>query len=222
MVWGWQLWLSPRPTRRTRTPAEPRMLSVDDAALYEFNYEDGGRLFVRETHYADNPSVKAGLSGPPLHIHLRQTEFFEVEQGILVVVRNEQESVLTKEDGVVVIPPGTRHRFWAHSSNKGDLVFKVHAEPHEAEHGFDEAYLRNALGYLRDCQREKLEPSVFQLALFGCMSETVLTPPFWVPLWILSLLHHVLAYWIAAPLLGYQATYPEYSKEDQGDTHKWD
>ena len=84
------------------------MPSVGDAALYEFNYEENGRFVVRETHYADNPAVKAGLSGPPLHIHLRQTEFFEVEKGTLVIVKNEQEHVLTQDDGVAVVPPGTR------------------------------------------------------------------------------------------------------------------
>ncbi|KAK7954817.1 hypothetical protein PG988_015511 [Apiospora saccharicola] len=203
MVRAYQLWLSPRPSRRTRTPTGPHLLSPDEAALFEFHYDENGRFFVRETHYAHKPSVRAGLSGPPLHIHLEQTEFFEVEQGVLSVVRNGQEKVVTKEEGVVVIPSGTRHRFWAHPSNQGDLVFRVHADPHETQHGFDENYIRHYLGYLRDCEREKLAPSLCQLALFACWFTTVLTPPFWVPLWILKLVHHVLGYWIGKTLLGY-------------------
>ncbi|KAI1198788.1 hypothetical protein F5X97DRAFT_333103 [Nemania serpens] len=212
MVRGWQLWLSPRPAFRTLTPAEPRLLSTHDAALYEFIYNDDHDLIVRETHYVNNPAVRAGLSGPPLHIHLDQTEFFEVEKGALVVVKNEREHVLTKNTGVVVISPGTRHRFWAHPDNEDDVVFTVRARPYDEEHGFTENYLRNAIGYLRDCERENLAPSVFQLALFGCLSDTVLTPPFWTPLWLLKMVHYALAYLIAKPLLGYQETYPEYSK----------
>jgi hypothetical protein len=66
MVRGWQLWLSPRPLRRTETPIEPRMLAPGDTALFEFLYEDDGRFIVRERHYADNKAVRDGLSGPPL------------------------------------------------------------------------------------------------------------------------------------------------------------
>lgn len=70
MMAGWQLWLSPRPLRRTNTPLEPRMFSPSDAALYEFLYDDIGRFAVRETHYADNKVVQNGLSGPPLYVPL--------------------------------------------------------------------------------------------------------------------------------------------------------
>jgi len=61
-----QLWLSPRPQRRSETPAEPQMLSWNDSALYEYLYEDDGRFVVRETHYASNKQVRDGVSGPPL------------------------------------------------------------------------------------------------------------------------------------------------------------
>jgi mannose-6-phosphate isomerase-like protein (cupin superfamily) len=39
---------------------------------------------------------------------MRQTEYFEVEQGTLAVVRNEKEVTLTKDDGMLKIPAGTR------------------------------------------------------------------------------------------------------------------
>lgn len=42
------------------------------------------------------------------HIHLRQTETFEVEQGVLGVVKNGVEYAIRKEDGPVSITPGTR------------------------------------------------------------------------------------------------------------------
>ncbi|KAG4217914.1 hypothetical protein PC116_g33606 [Phytophthora cactorum] len=115
MVYGWQLWLSPRPLRRTDTPLESRMLSPNDAALYEFLYDDDGRFVVKETHYAENKAVRDGLSGPPLHIHLRQTEYFQVQQGTLAVIKNGKEHIITKDDGVLIITPGTRQVFFPSS-----------------------------------------------------------------------------------------------------------
>ncbi|KAI0875432.1 hypothetical protein GGS24DRAFT_455177 [Hypoxylon argillaceum] len=186
MARGWQLWLSTRPQRRTETTVEPRVLSPGDAALYEFLTRDEGGLLVKETHFANNELVRKGLSGPPLHVHLHQTEYFKVLQGTLSVVKNEKEYRLTKDDGIFQILPGTRHRFWAHPSireTEENFEFHVWAEPADVDRGFDENYLRNALGYLRDCQQQGLEPSIFQMALFGWLSDTLFVAfPFYVPI----------------------------------------
>ncbi|RBQ74222.1 hypothetical protein FVER14953_08428 [Fusarium verticillioides] len=85
------------------------MLSQNGAALFEFQYERDGRLVVRETHYAENKLVQNGRSGPPLHIHCGQTEYFQVESGTLAVIGNGTKSILTKGGGVIKIPPGTRY-----------------------------------------------------------------------------------------------------------------
>lgn len=42
------------------------------------------------------------------HIHLRQKETFEVEQGVLGVEKNGVEYVIKKGDGPVSIAPGVR------------------------------------------------------------------------------------------------------------------
>lgn len=75
-------------------------------------------------------------------------------------------------------------------------------EPQGLDHGFDESFMRNFTGYLRDCERHKVAPSIFQILLFLYHSEIVLTPPFWMPVWFLVVLHHFLAYWVGAGLLG--------------------
>lgn len=62
--------------------------------------------------------------------------------------------------------------------------------------------MRNFTGYMRDCERHKVAPSVFQLLLFLYHSDMVLTPPFWTPVWFLVALHHFFAYWVGAGLLG--------------------
>ncbi|KLO99253.1 Uncharacterized protein Y057_14507 [Fusarium fujikuroi] len=221
MVRTWQLWLSPRPVTRTETPSEPRMLSQNGAALFEFHYEHGGQLVVRETHYAENKLVQDGRSGPPLHIHCGQTEYFQVESGTLAVIRNGKKSILAKGGGIIKIPPGTRyrapplstqlrridknccsHRFWAEAPVTEDLVFRVWAEPQNLDRGFDEAFLRNYLGYLRDCEEQNIQPSVFQLALLSWGGDTLLSPPWWVPLWMLSLIYFMLAHIVGRLFLG--------------------
>ena len=66
MVRSWQLWLSPRPVKRTETPVKARMPYLEDAALFEYVYEDDVLLVVKETHYAEKIAVREGRSGPPL------------------------------------------------------------------------------------------------------------------------------------------------------------
>ncbi|KAK3995688.1 hypothetical protein QBC44DRAFT_233523 [Cladorrhinum sp. PSN332] len=205
MAYRWQRWLSPRPQPKPHPPGST-MPSFLDTALYEFIYEEDGRFVVKETHDASNKLVREGKSGPPLHIHVDQTEYFQVLQGTLAAVKGNEEVSITKDDGVLAIPNGTRHRFWAHSSindTKEDLVFKVWAEPQPMERGFDESFLRNCVGYMRDCAQQGIQPSPFALVLIGSASGTVFVcPPFYVPLWILKSVQYVLGDLIGRRILG--------------------
>lgn len=103
-----------------------------------------------------------------------------------------------------------RHAFWCHESCSEDLIFKVWLTPENLDHGLDEKFMRNFDGYLVDCEKAKVAPSLFQLLLFLYDADIVLTPPFWVPLFFLKSVHHVLAHWVGHRLLGYQTSYPEY------------
>lgn len=90
------------------------------------------------------------------------------------------------------------------SGKQENLEFHVWAEPADVNRGFDENYLRNALGYLRDCQQQGLEPSIFQMALFGWLSDTLFVAfPFYVPIWMLVLIQNFLGRVIGKKLLGY-------------------
>ncbi|KAI1497645.1 hypothetical protein F5X99DRAFT_358248 [Biscogniauxia marginata] len=214
MVWAWQQRLSPRPQHRTVNTSQVSFLTSGNAALYEPLSKPGGLWYVRETHYIENPLVKAGLSGPPLHIHLQQDEYFKVEQGVLGAVKDGVEYAITKNDGIFFIPAGTRHRFWCHKSATESLVFSAWADPcKDRDHILDLNLLRNLVGYLADCDRAGLEPSPFQLILFFDDASSLLCPPFlnWMPIWLLTLVHHGLAC-IAESLLGYKTSYPEYTK----------
>lgn len=45
-------------------------VAPDNAALYETVPKPNGLWAIRETHYIENPIVKAGLSGPPLLVRM--------------------------------------------------------------------------------------------------------------------------------------------------------
>ncbi|KAK4221862.1 hypothetical protein QBC38DRAFT_491180 [Podospora fimiseda] len=213
MVNQWQQWLSPRP-QPTPHPPGSTMRSFLGTALYEFLYEEDGRFVVKETHYANNKLVREGKSGPPLHIHVDQTEYFQVLQGALGAARGNETVRFTKDDGILVIPKGIRHRFWADSSineTNEDLVFKCWADPYPMQPGFDESFLRNFIGYMRDCTTQGIQPSIFSIALIGLSSGTLfICPPFYIPVWILKSVQYVLGDIIGRRILGYQEAYPEY------------
>lgn len=62
--------------------------------------------------------------------------------------------------------------------------------------------MRNLGGYVNDCEKHKVAPSIFQVLLFLYDADIVATPPFWLPISVLMGFHHVLAYWVGAALLG--------------------
>ncbi|KAI3327607.1 hypothetical protein HD806DRAFT_483354 [Xylariaceae sp. AK1471] len=217
MTWWWQRWLSPRPSHRTNISSQSSFAAAGDAARFDVLTEGDGRWSVRETHHIENPTVKAGRSGPPLHIHLKQDEFFKVEQGILAVSLDGVKHILTKDDGVLRINSKTRHRFWSDQSATESLVFRGWTDPYDEDYILDISFLRNLQGYLADCHRESLQPSPWQLILFAYNASTVLTPPFWVPLWFLRATHYVLAIGVASSLLGYKASYQEYSGKPRSE-----
>ncbi|KAK3320795.1 hypothetical protein B0T19DRAFT_478005 [Cercophora scortea] len=222
MVYAWQLWLSPRPPQRTDTSQDAAVLGMHDDVLYNFRTDADGRRVVQETHFIKNKSVREGLSGPPLHIHPAQDETFLIKQGVFGVIKNGERLRITKESGPVTIPAGARHRFWAHEDGTEDLIFEFWMDPgpQDLDRSIDERFMRNFAGYLRDCAKAGLEPSVFQLTLMLHHSGIILSPPFWVPLWILTVLSYIAGNWIGAGLLGYKASYPEYAVEPGKDLRR--
>jgi len=102
-------------------------------------------------------------------------------------------------------PPRTcSHRFWCHKSATENLVFSAWADPcKDRDHILDVDFLRNLVGYFADCEKAGLKPSPFQLILLFYNASSLLCPPFlnWMPVWLLTWVHIVLA-WIAENVLG--------------------
>ncbi|GKT64017.1 hypothetical protein ColTof4_04435 [Colletotrichum tofieldiae] len=196
MVWAWQQWLSPRPQQRTRNNTQPSFPHLGDAALYEPLSKPDGLWYVRETHYIENPL----------------DEYFKVEQGVLGAVKNGVEYAVTKDDGIFHIPAGTR--FWSHKSATETLIFAVWLDPcKDSDYILDVNFLRNLSGYVDDCLKAGLKPSLLQIILFTENASSLLCPPFlnWMPVWLLIWVHRGLA-WFAESVLGYEKSYPEYTR----------
>lgn len=69
MVYSWQLWLSPRPTQRTKFVQQATILAEDQAIRCDFPIHKG-RKAISETHYIHKKIVRDGKSGPPLYVIL--------------------------------------------------------------------------------------------------------------------------------------------------------
>ena len=67
----------------------------------------------------------------------------------------------------------------------------------------DVNFLRHLSGYVNDCLKAGLKPSVFPLILFCENASSPLCPPFlnWMPVWLLIRIHYALA-WFAEYVLG--------------------
>jgi hypothetical protein len=115
-------------------------------------------------------------------------------------------SLISLYNQLTVGPHLDSHRFWSHPSATESLIFHGWADPcKDQDHILDANMLRNVVGYFADCHEAGLAPSAFQLILFYDNASSLLTPPGlnWMPLWLLIIVHYVLANWIAAGLLGY-------------------
>lgn len=96
------------------------------------------------------------------------------------------------------------HRFWSHKSATESLVFTIWLDPcMNADYILDVKTLRNSTSYLDDCQKAGLKPSIFQLILFWHNASSLACPPAlnWMPIWLLTGVHHVVA-WTAENVLG--------------------
>lgn len=102
-------------------------------------------------------------------------------------------------------PPWTcSHRFWSHKSASENLVFSAWADPcKDRDHIIDVNFLRNAVGYLADCEKNGLQPSLFQLILFFHNASSLLSLEIcdWMPIWLLIWIH-IAGAWIAETMLG--------------------
>lgn len=89
----------------------------------------------------------------------------------------------------------------------------IHLTPESYEN--EQRFFRNFFGYLDDCKKAKMEPSLFQLLVFLHSADTPLALPLpneWLGT-IVSRIFLILVAYFGRYVLGYQDSYPEYYEE---------
>lgn len=129
-----QLLLSPRPPR-THTASQRVVQGAHFACEAWWDLSSTGQTLAYERHFVSRAlkaqGSKAGSdTGPPLHMHLKQKEYFTVLEGEMGVELDGKDHILRPEDGEFAIPVGTIHRFWPHSGGEktGDMLIRVRVD----------------------------------------------------------------------------------------------
>lgn len=166
------------------------------------------------------PGPKSFLN-PPLHYHISQHETFQVVSGVGVfympyhpnpamrTVRVSGE-VADPELRKVHIPIGYFHRL-QNPDPEVPLVLNVRFDV--ASYANEESFFRNFFGYIEDCNKSKVSPSVFQLCIWLHAVGAPLGVPIPGPQWFKRAVSRALTTLlgpIIGGMLGYKVSYPEY------------
>ena len=193
---------------RTNTASQSRLSYEDGQSFQEFHGSSADYLM---THTLP-PSTTKTFFAPPLHHHMYQVEYFRIVSG-KGLFHLSGKQITVEKDKVITIPVGAYHRF-ENGSTTEPLVVDITLTP--PERAKEERFFRNFFGYLEDCRKAKMEPSLFQLLRFlhavdGPLALPV-PAPVWVRHWIDWAFMMVGGVMIGEWLLGYQESYKEYYK----------
>lgn len=164
------------------------------------------------------PEHGPSILQPPFHYHIYQTEHFHVVSGSGKFWRGigtEPFAILSSAPGAQAtasIEAGRYHRF-ENASTTEPLIVEVQLDPED--YASEQRFFRNFFGYLDDCTRHKVAPSLFQLMVFLHAADTPLALP--VPnerlgVWV-SRVFLVTVAFVGKWVLGYKSNYSEYFEE---------
>ncbi|OAA77643.1 Cupin, RmlC-type [Akanthomyces lecanii RCEF 1005] len=210
-----------QPSRRSNW--DQAIVALPDSAnrTFEFHFEWQRGLFVNVQHFpaAAFPDAqqnkgdgeKDTLYYPPPHYHLFADEYFLVTQGAGTWHLWDRDVRLAAGDKVKV-PARAWHWFEGDPSPDRPLATEIYFDKGDAV--MEERFFRNVLGYLADCHREEVEPSICQLLLFFYSFEMV--PGLRIARWeTLNLVLNTAIMYVGSAigmLLGYRSSYDEYYK----------
>ena len=194
-------------SRVPRTPAAhlSKVFYEDAQSSQEFNPPDA-QYFVSQVA---PPSTTKSLILPPLHYHVAQEERFIIHGGSGRFILSGEEQILKKSD-TITIPIGAYHSFENASADE-PLVFSFQLDPYKPE--MEICFFKNLFGYLDDCRKSKVEPSLFQILRFfwaGGVILSVAPGPSAVTSWLDWAFTFVGGVIVGELLLGYKASYVEY------------
>jgi len=202
---------------RTNIATNNPIVFEDGRSSVRFHSRNSGYMMTH-TIPPTTPEHGPSLVQPPFHYHIYQTENFRVRSGTATFWRgigSEPWTILAAEPGkqsTGQVGPRRYHKF-ENASKTQDLVIDVQLDPEDYER--EQKFFRNFFGYLDDCRKSRMAPSLFQLLVFLHEADTPLGLPLpneRLGVWASRAFLVVMAFsgrW----LLGYKATYPEYHED---------
>jgi hypothetical protein len=143
--------------------------------------------------------VSAGGSRPPLHLHRRSAESFEVVEGRMTVLVGRAERALAPGEKLEV-PAGTAHTWW----NAGEGILRFNTDFRPAGHM--QSFFETLCGLAADGRMDAAgQPAFLQIVASAAFWDTYLAGPPLLAQRGLFLLLSPFA-WAA----GYRASYPRY------------
>lgn len=208
-----------QPSRRSNW--DQTILALPDSASRTFKvyFEWQRDLFVNVHNFPAAASPGAQLTKgdgekdtlyyPPPHYHLFADEYFLVTQGAGTWHLWDRDVRLSAGDKIKV-PARSWHWFEGDPSPDSPLTTEIYFVKGDAV--LEERFFRNVLGYLADCHREEVEPSICQLLLFFRAFEMV--PGLRIARWeTLNLVLNTAIMYVGSligTLMGYRSSYNEY------------
>jgi mannose-6-phosphate isomerase-like protein (cupin superfamily) len=166
---------------------------------------NGEYLLFRERVSPGNPGAIPGKSAsPPIHIHPRQSECFEVVTGTMGFYLDGEEGTAQPHDtdsNPICIPAGIPHTFW-NAANETELELSVTVQPALRS----EEFFRTLIGFLTDY---KTLANMNPLQLVVTFVHGDVQPSF-VPAAAWKVIKHVIAP-VAEHGLGFKPFYDEYT-----------
>ncbi|KAB8252956.1 hypothetical protein BDV35DRAFT_375414 [Aspergillus flavus] len=199
------------------------------ALVTEFLEPPPGRCFCFRQRYALKPPIDEGdpdyerinealnhPSGPPVHFHPFQNDYFRVEQGRMCLEVDGQTRILTPEDGEVQGRAGCIHRFYVAPDSTEDMVIILSASDPGMDYQLDRVFFENWYGLWHDYLVHEGKMDFIQLLCTYDAGDAYLLPPAWLPDWLRKKIGYwggiIVGRWIGG-LLGYRPFFKEYTTD---------
>ncbi|KAI0205338.1 hypothetical protein F4808DRAFT_473379 [Astrocystis sublimbata] len=206
---------------------QDKLIKFGGLLTTEFLEPPPGRSFMfRQTyrHRLNGPIpenlqqlIDAGLkpTGPPLHIHMFQTEYSKVESGIMGIVDDDgQHRHVRPEDGEFIIPAGSLHRFYIHPDSPEEMSVCFSASDAGMDYQLDRVFFENWYGYWHDSLLHDGGMGLIQYLAIIDGGDMQAVPPAWVP--FRKLVGYwgtvIIGRWVGG-MLGYKPYFKEYTTD---------
>ncbi|KAJ5758749.1 hypothetical protein N7520_005905 [Penicillium odoratum] len=206
------------------------------ALVTEFLEPPPGRCFAFRQKYCLKPpmdenhpdydKINEALnhpSGPPLHFHPFQNEYFRVEQGRMCVEMDGVLRTLTPADGEVMGRAGSIHRFYIAPDSTEDMIIILSASDSGLDYQLDRVFFENWYGLWHDYLVHEGKMDLIQLLCTYDAGDAYLLPPAWLPNRVRKLIGYwggvIVGRWIGR-LLGYKPFFKEYTTDWAYAVHK--